>query len=94
MTTTIAKRRKAVLDVLTKHEEMAILLSCLSRSPLLYEESDEDDEDETLKESLEERGLLAVDDTGIYVTTTEGRDALVAYVCGDDEDAEDELGQE
>lgn len=76
-----AQRRQVVLDIFDTHEEMCILLACLARSPALW--SDEDDEQDAIKDDLIDKGLLAYAD-GFVTTTPAGCAALIAYVRGDD----------
>lgn len=83
MSTTMSQRRQLVLDALEKQERMSVLLSCLSHSPNLWEE--EDDEAYELTEQLVDEGLLD-NDGGTFRTNAEGRAELIAYINeGEDE---------
>lgn len=73
---------KATLKAFEEHESMMLLLNCLARSPAVYDDTDEyDDEEEAMKGDLLDRGLLALV-AGFYETTQEGRDALIQYIQG------------
>lgn len=83
---TISQRRQAILDVFDVYEKMHVLFTCIPGSPALWEE-DDDDEIDDLKEQLVEVGLLDFDG-GIYTTTPPGREALIAYINGDEQGEE------
>jgi hypothetical protein len=88
---TLSQRRKALLDVLEEYEKMNILLSCLTRSPCFW--SQEDTEERRHMDALVEIGHLSTD--GDYCTTTlAGRDALIAFVRGEDVTDKLEQGEE
>lgn len=91
MALSMAQRRQALLDVFDKHEAMVVLLSCLARSPELWDEHDP--ETCELMSELVDNGLLRND--GNYFTTTDvGRAALIAYVNGDEDEAEEDDADE
>lgn len=87
MTTTVSRRRQALLNTFDKHERMQVLLTCLGHSPALWEhdEDEDDQEDVEIKEQLVSEGLLETT-SSTYVTTREGVEALTAYINEGNED--------
>lgn len=87
MTTTVSKRRQALLNAFTKHERMGVLFMCLGHSPALWDsgEDEYDEEDFQIKEQLVSEGLLEIT-SSTYLTTREGVEALTAYINEGNED--------
>lgn len=78
------QRKQGLLDAFKKHEQMHLLLSCLPRSPDVFaDDSPVDDEEEDLRDALEEQGLLEDSHEGWSQTTEAGREALIAYINGE-----------
>lgn len=79
------EKKEGLLSALRKHEEARILFECLPRSPAVWDNTDDFDDDEyEIEEALKERGLLACSG-GFHTTTEEGRQALIAYINGKEE---------